>query len=231
MTVKVWCGLVAVSVAFLPSVVWAVGGLSVSSSRIIIDGGRTSSSIVLSNASSIPYLTRVLIEDESGNKEEQLIAVPPVAYSPPGRQIRFQVVVLAPEKLPVDRESVFYFHSHSVPGNQNSNNALNVALDNRLKVFYRPSGIEGNMVAAIEGLRWTLKGGVLQATNPSKFNVSLIGVGIDQSYKQLDHCVIAPEQSVRFRLKKQYPNKVTVRWAAMDDYGSPMQLSTNIANE
>lgn len=231
MTVKARRLTFVVMAVVLPSFAFAASGLSVSVSRIIIANGKTSSSIVLKNETSIQYLTKVWIETLEGKKVEKLIAVPPVAYSPPGKHVRFQVVAVSPEELPSDRESVFFFHSHSVPGNSDPDNALTVALDNRLKVFYRPADLEGNMVAAIEGLQWSLKGDVLNASNPSKFNVSLIGVGINGAYKDLKYCVIAPEQSIQFKLKKQYPNKVTVRWVAMDDFGSPIQISTSIVNE
>ena len=231
MAAGAWYRAFVAAIVSLPSCVVAAGGLGVSDSRIIIEGGRTSAAIILTNETSLQYLTRVGIETLDGKKVENLVAVPPVAYSPPGRHVRFQVVVLAPEELPGDRESVFLFHSHSSPGNGDPDNALTVSLDNRLKVFFRPAGIQGSMVAAIEGLKWSFKDGVLEASNPSKFNVSLIGLGINGHYRTLKYCVIAPEQKVQFKPQKRYPSEVTVEWVAMDDFGSPLRMSTSIANE
>lgn len=203
----------------------------VSDSRLLIENGRSSAAFVFSNQSSTQFLTKVWVEDISGKKTDNVIAVPPVAFSPPGKQLRFQVAILDTRDYPNDKESLFYLHSHSVPGNGSPDNALTVSYDMRLKVFYRPKGLSGNMISAIEGLQWSLKNGVLTVSNPSHFHVSLVTYGIEKDYTEVSNCVIPPGQSVQFAVNKQYPKNVTVRWAAIDDFGSPMRLSTNIVNE
>lgn len=212
------------------SVAYAAGGLSVSTSRLLIDKGRTAASLIFSNTTNSQFLTKVWIETADGQVTEDVMAVPPVAYSPPNKQIRFQTMVLEPEKFPKDKESLFYFRSHSVPATGETSNALTISYDVRLKVFYRPEGVEGDMTSAIEDLKWFLKKGVLTAFNPSNFHVSLVTYGIENRYKEIKDCVIAPGQSVSFKVKGKYPKNVLIRWAAIDDYGSPFRVSTNIEN-
>ena len=218
-------------IACCPGITLAAGGLTVSTSRVLIESGKTAAGIVISNNSTTQFLTKSWIEDRSGNKSDQVMAVPPVAYAPPGKHIRFQIMVLNPEELPTDQESLFYFHSHSVPGNGNPDNALTVAFDMKLKVFYRPEGLDGNMASAIEDLKWSFKNGVLTAVNDSKYHISLVTYGINGDYTELQDCVIKPGTSVDFKTTKKYPQTVNIEWAAMDDFGSAMTASAKIDNE
>lgn len=226
--------LLLISSAFLaafPIVGNAAGGLALSDTRLIVKDGRTSVAIVMSNTTSIPFLTKAWIEDDQGNKTEDVMVVPPVVLSVPNKFVRFQVSILNPQNLPQDRESIFYLHTHSTPGNGNPNNALNVSYNSVLKVFYRPKGLDGSMTQAIESLQWTLKDGVLTAKNDSNFNLSIVTIALNKTYKQLSGFVIPPHESAEFQVTEKYPKQVTVRWAAMDDYGSPLITSRTIPNE
>ena len=87
------------------------------------------------------------------------------------------------------------------------------------------------MTEAIEDLQWSLKKGTLTATNNSKYNISLVTYGVEKDFQGLKNFVLAPESSASFKLKKTYPDRVQIRWAAIDDYGSPVRRSTVITNE
>ena len=220
----------SIALAALP-LAGIAAGLSVSDTRLIMDSGKSSVAIVMSNTTPIPFLTKAWIEDVHGNKTDKLMVVPPVVVSVPNKFNRFQVSVLEPQDLPQDKESVFYLQTHSAPGNGNPSNSLNVSYNTKLKVFYRPKGLSGSMDDAIESLHWTLKAGVLTAKNDSNFNVSVVTVGLDKNFKQLSGFMIAPKSSAQFQVTGKYPKEVTVRWAAMDDFGSPRFVSKTIPND
>lgn len=216
--------------ALVCGLAYAAEGLSVSDSRLLMENGRTAAALVFSNTTDSGYLTKVWIESVDGKNTEDVMAVPPVAYSPPNKQVRFQVMMLQPEKYPADRESLFYFRSHSLPATGETKNTLTLAYDMKLKVFYRPEGLEGDMTSAIENLQWSMKAGVLTAVNSSNFHVSLVTLGIEKKYREIRDCVIAPGQSVSFKVKGHYPKSVRIRWAAIDDYGSPFRAAKTIEN-
>lgn len=221
----------SVFLAMFPLTGNTAGGLALSDTRLIIEDGRTAAAIVISNTTSTPYLTRAWVENSQGVKTENWMVSPPISLLLPDQSIRLQVTALDPQTLSQDQESVVYLFTHSVPGNDKQDNTLNVAFNSKLKVFYRPKDLPGNMTQAIESLKWTLKNGVLIAKNESNFNISIVTVGLDKNYKQLSGFVLAPRESAEFRVEKKYPKKVTVRWAAMDDYGSPLIISKTISNE
>lgn len=233
-----WCktvlhnAVLASSLVFLSSpVVSTAGGLAISDTRLILEDGQTSGALVLRNTTPNQFLTKCWITELNGTPTENIIAAPPVAFSPPNKYIRFQVVVLRPEELPSDRESIFRFHTHSVPLKSDAKNTLEISYDMQVKVFYRPKGLEGNMTEAIEDLQWSLKKGTLTATNNSKYNISLVTYGVEKDFQGLKNFVLAPESSASFKLKKTYLDRVQIRWAAIDDYGSPVRRSTVITNE
>lgn len=45
-------------------------------------------------------------------------------------------------KLPADRESVFYFNVREIPPKSNKLNTLQIALQTRIKLFWRPKALE-----------------------------------------------------------------------------------------
>ena len=45
-------------------------------------------------------------------------------------------------KLPADRESMFYFNVREIPPKSNKSNTLQIALQTRIKLFWRPKALE-----------------------------------------------------------------------------------------
>ena len=144
------------------------GGLSVSHTRLIMRDGQTSAATVFANESATQFLTRAWVENKTGMKNEDFIVTPPVAFSPPGKHIRLQVTLLHPENYPKDKETLFYLRTNSVPGSYAKEaNALQIEYGLRVKVFYRPANLSGNMLDAIKGLQWKVDSNRLQKTLPT----------------------------------------------------------------
>lgn len=45
-------------------------------------------------------------------------------------------------KLPADRESIFYFNVREIPPKSNKANTLQIALQTRIKLFWRPKALK-----------------------------------------------------------------------------------------
>ena len=68
---------------------------------------------------------------------------PPVAKigANSGQQVKIKIM---PNKLPSNKESIFYLNVMDIPPNspeQEGKNVLKFAMQNRIKLFYRPAGI------------------------------------------------------------------------------------------
>lgn len=225
-------GISATAICF-SAVAAPAEGLSLTDTRLIMDDGRTAVATIFDNASQTMFLARAKVTAFDGHPAEtNFIITPPVAFCPPGKQTRFQIALIHPERYPTDRESLFYFETHAAPGAyDNTTNSLDISYAFRIKLFYRPEGIDDNITDASENLTWTLEHGILKVTNPSRLHVTLVTVGIEKAFQKLQDGVLPPGSTREFRLKHQYPEKVLIRWAAIDDFGSVLQMRRTIKNE
>lgn len=224
---------VLAALAGVPQTAAAADGLSLSDTRLIMAGGSMSAATIFTNTSSTKYLAKSEVLALDGTPAaDDFIVTPPVAFCPPGKQTRFQATLIHPENYPADRESLFYFQTHAEPGNYtDKGNTLQVSYAFRIKLHYRPAGLQEDIVEASEKLVWQIRKGFLTVTNPSKLYVTIVTIGVDKAYQKLVDGILAPGETRSFKLKRTFPETVLVRWAAIDDYGAVLQLHRKVRNE
>ncbi len=116
--------------------------------RIVFNSNEKASSLKLENQSKkFPYLAYSWIENEQGQKEDRYFsALPPIQRLEPGTLTQVRIVKQANvTTLPTDRESLFYFNVREIPPEpeNNGNTAIvQLAVQSRLKLFWRPGGIK-----------------------------------------------------------------------------------------
>lgn len=118
--------------------------ISLDRTRIIFDGSHASESLSISNQNkSLPYLAQAWVEDEKGNKiEAPLMALPPLQRVEPGAKSQIKIQMTgANSPLAQDRESLYYFNLREIPPRSNKPNTLQIALQTRVKLFYRPAAL------------------------------------------------------------------------------------------
>ena len=149
--------------------------------RVIFDGGKDATSVnITNNNTQLPYLAQGWIEDEAGKKiTSPLIVLPPVQRLEPGKQSQLKVQALpAAKSLPQDRETVFYFNLREIPPRSDKANTLQIALQTRIKLFYRPQAITPSQQDLSnpwqQKLTLTLAGEHYQVNNPTPYYVTLV---------------------------------------------------------
>ncbi|NVZ96301.1 fimbria/pilus periplasmic chaperone [Pseudomonas sp. D6002] len=149
--------------------------------RVIFDGGKDATSVnITNNNPQLPYLAQGWIEDEEGNKiTSPLIVLPPVQRLEPGKQSQVKVQALpAAKSLPQDRETVYYFNLREIPPRSDKPNTLQIALQTRIKLFYRPQAITPTQQDLSnpwqEKLTLTRQGDHYQVNNPTPYYVTLV---------------------------------------------------------
>lgn len=113
--------------------------------RLVFNESDKSISVTLrNNDPTLPYLAQSWIEDAKGNKISSPLAVlPPVQRIDAMMNGQVKVQGLPDiNKLPADRESVFYFNVREIPPKSNKPNTLQIALQTRIKLFWRPKALE-----------------------------------------------------------------------------------------
>lgn len=157
----------------------AYGAVSMDRTRVIFDGSQKSISLNISNNNKqLPYLAQGWIENEQEQKiQSPLIVLPPVQRLEPGKSSQVKIEALpAIDTLPQDRESLFYFNLREIPPKSDKPNTLQIALQTRVKLFYRPKAIipEKNVAPSQEKLTLEKQGDQYVVKNPTPYYVTII---------------------------------------------------------
>lgn len=122
----------------------ASAALALDRTRVIFDAGQSSVSLsVVNENKQLPYLAQAWIEDEKGTKiTNPLNALPPLQRVETGAKTQVKVQQTAGvDSLPQDRESLFYFNLREIPPKSQKPNTLQIALQTRIKLFFRPKAL------------------------------------------------------------------------------------------
>ena len=157
----------------------ANGAVSMDRTRVIFDGDQKSVSLNISNNNKqLPYLAQGWIENTEGQKiQSPLVLLPPVQRLEPGKSSQVKIEALpAINALPQDRESLFYFNLREIPPKSDKPNTLQIALQTRVKLFYRPKAIvpEKNNTPWQEKLTLEKQGEQYILKNPTPYYVTII---------------------------------------------------------
>lgn len=160
----------------------ASAAIALDRTRAIFNGADKSLSLSVSNQNKeLPYLAQAWIEDASGNKiESPLTALPPLQRIEPGAKSQVKIQATGGQNLLAqDRETLFYFNLREIPPKANKPNTLQIALQTRIKLFYRPRAIaitrEGQANPYQEKLTLTRQGDHYVVNNPTPYYVTLAG--------------------------------------------------------
>ncbi|MBC8654924.1 fimbria/pilus periplasmic chaperone, partial [Providencia vermicola] len=127
-------------------------------------------------------------------------------------------------KLPQDRESVFYFNLREVPPKSNDGNILQIALQSRVKLFYRPKSIlsESETKWAHKVTLTKIANGY-RLNNTTPFNLTVIGFGNskNQAEKNAFNVVMVPPKSDHDIIS---PSLSTPYLTYINDYGGKPTL-------
>ncbi|ORM70330.1 molecular chaperone [Pantoea wallisii] len=212
----------------------AQAAIGLDRTRAILDGNTDAVSMTLTNNSEqSPYLAQAWVENAQGDKiTSPLVTLPPVQRINPGKQSQVRVQALpAVKALPQDRESVYYFNVREIPPKSDKPNSLQVALQTRIKLFYRPAAI----VPTKQQLDnpWqnqiTLKheGKGYRVINPTPYYITLIDVTSSQhgsSIKPFEPIMVPPKDSMMLGLDSAALGATP--WITyINDYGGRPQLA------
>lgn len=175
-----------VAAAFVPAMVSlpASAALSVVGTRFIYSGGARAQTIAARNLGSTPILVQIWLDDGNANADPgglrvPFVVAPPLARLDPQQALAIQVRAMGGE-LATDRESRFWINLLEVPPAGQADNMLRIAYRLRMKLLYRPRGIDGDPRDAPDRLRWTVADAqahsVLVSVNPTPYYVTLTRV-------------------------------------------------------
>ena len=122
------------------------------------------------------------------------------------------------------KETVYWLSVQEIPPKPEKENILQIAVRQKIKVFYRPAGLPGSAVDAPKALQWQITPKGLQVTNPSAFHVSIAKIKLNTGHSnyQVDSDMVKPGETVTFTIKNWKGNTTsapTVEFECVNDYG------------
>ncbi|EKS7813057.1 fimbria/pilus periplasmic chaperone [Edwardsiella piscicida] len=177
--------------------------ISLDRTRAIFNGGERSMTLNIANDNKqLPYLAQAWLENDKQEKitTGPLIATPPVQRLEPGAKSMVRIASTAEiSNLPQDRESLFYFNLREIPPRSDKANVLQIALQTKIKLFYRPQSIatQPNAIWQDQLVLNKVSGGYL-IDNPSPYYVTVIGLGANAKQAQdgeFEAVMLAPKSS------------------------------------
>lgn len=205
-------------------------GISLNETRVVLTGPKKEASMLVLNDESTPIMIQSWIEPFGTSTEQDV----PFALTPPLKRLsgnaRQQLRVLYQGLgLATDRESVFWLSVQEIPQKSKDENILQIAVRQRIKLFYRPADLPGDVDQAPSRLQWrmTLKEGKpgLEIRNDSAFHISFGTVNVksgSNSYP-VPAEMLPPIQANHSRSRGHLP------WRQAEQQRSSSKASTTMA--
>jgi len=196
-------GWLSISLALLFSAS-AQAAVSLAGTRLIFDGAFREVSIEVINRSNREVLLQAWLSDAAdvGSGEPDnlpFVVTPPLSQlSANGKQalrILYEGV-----GMPQGKESLLHLYVMEIPQRMGGENQLNIAIRQRINVFYRPPGLSADPADSAQALLWQLSRdargeSMLQVSNRALYHVSLQGLRLDGTagkHDVSDYLLLAP---------------------------------------
>ncbi|WP_080750891.1 fimbria/pilus periplasmic chaperone [Providencia rettgeri] len=213
--------------------------ISLDRTRAIFNGNdKTISLSVTNNNKNLPYLAQGWIEDENGKKiESPLIVLPPVQRVEPDGKTQVRIQSLSDVmSLPQDRETLFYFNLREIPPKSKNSNVLQIALQTRIKLFYRPKSLvinqKNNERPWQENVYLESKNGSYTIYNPTGYYVTIVDATKNEKGKTVKgfNPIMIPPKSHSLLQGNYQELGVSPVLTYINDYGGRPKLRFNCSN-
>ncbi|HEB1252977.1 TPA: fimbria/pilus periplasmic chaperone [Escherichia albertii] len=203
----------------------AHAGIVIYGTRIIYPAENKEVMVQLMNQGNRSSLVQAWIDDGDTSLPPEKIQVP-FMLTPPvakvgansGQQIKIRIM---PNRLPTNKESIFYLNILDIPPNSpedEGKNALNFAMQNRIKLFYRPVGVASVNKETFKKLRVNNSSNGLVIKNDSANWVTISDVKANSVKVNYETIMIAPQESQRVDVKNHNANSWQL--TIIDDHGN-----------
>ena len=199
------------------------GGFQLDRSRIVFQDGKTSVSYGVTNHYDSPALASAVVTNFDGTPTSSFAVSPSIYQIPANTTSRGQIVLL--EQLPQDRETVFWLNVKTILANKNAEeNSIEFALAQRIKLFYRPKGLDEKCSGAAEKLRWEKSSNGVKVVNPSKVSMSIVNLKSGATSYPIND-VVMPLSEKSWKVDPKDWNNVS--FAYIDELGNYIELPIN----
>ena len=198
----------------------AQAGVVINGTRLVYQGDKKESSLGLSNPDTTDYLVQSWVDSGGKNLAKAPFLITPPLFRLDAKEDNVLRVVRTGGNLPEDRESLYWLNIKAIPSSKQVEgvNTLQIAINTRIKLLYRPSAVKGKPEDMADKLEWHREGNDLVVNNPTPFYMNFQSVTLN-GQKVAKATWAVPDTSTRFALPANM-NGNTVSWSVINDYGS-----------
>ena len=183
----------------------AHAGVIINGTRLVYQGDKKESSLGLSNPDATDYLVQSWVDSGGKNlaKEDNVLRV-----------------VRTGGNLPEDRESLYWLNIKAIPSSKQVEgvNTLQIAINTRIKLLYRPSAVKGRPEDVADKLEWRREGNELVVNNPTPFYMNFQAVTLN-GQKVTKATWAVPKTETHFAIPGNVRGS-NVTYSIITDYGS-----------
>lgn len=159
------------------------GGVALGATRLIYSSSdRQSSLAVINSDTQHPFLLQSWIEKIDGKRNGDFAITPPLFVIKPSSENTLRLIHVGPP-LPTDRETAYWISVKAIPARDQNKapdqSTLQLSFTSRIKLFYRPEGLQPAIDDAPAMLTVTREHGQLIVHNPTPYYLTLVNVRLD----------------------------------------------------
>ncbi len=210
--------------------------------RVILPAKDGEVTVRLTNDNTTPALVQAWIDTGDAKStpdsvDTPFLITPPMFRMEPNRDQSLRILYTR-EPLPADRESLFWLNVLEVPPKPADreavgSNYMQLALRSRLKLFFRPAGLQGDPLKAPGELVFHVSGNGLVVRNPTPFHITMTDVVVDAGGKAhtSEGGMVAPMSELRLTVTglSAAAAGAPVRFNAINDFGAPAAFTGAVA--
>lgn len=231
------CAVGAVVAALAIGTAPAHASVVIAGTRVVFPAASGEVTVRLSNEGTQPALVEAWIDDGNpastpDTAKVPFLVTPPLVRMNAGKGQSLRIVYTG-QALPPDRESLFWLNVLEIPPKPvakpgEEQNTLQFAVRSRLKLFFRPAGLPGDVPTAAGQLTWKLvpedQGYALEAHNASPYYITIAKLSLvaGQATHAAQAGMVAPQSSLHFPLADlhQIPATGEVDYTIINDFGA-----------
>ncbi|RQS19265.1 molecular chaperone [Burkholderia sp. Bp8992] len=234
---KLIAGLVAAGSMLFVSIP-SHAGVSLSGTRIVYPAQSKETSVIVKNQSKDDVMIQSWLELPDGNKGDLPFAITPSLSRLGGDKQQILRIFYAGEGLAADRESVFWLSVQEIPQKSKGDNSLQIAVRQRIKLFYRPADLSGKPEDAPGQLKWRWSEShgkpALEVVNDTPYFVSLGHASLKaggSTYPVVTE-MIEPKSSKRLAVKNlsgnALPANTKIEFSSINDFGATVDTQSDV---
>lgn len=209
----------------------AYAGIIVGGTRFVMQEKQKSISFFVKNTDADTYLIHTRIKPATAwaggvtppQADSEFIATPPLFSLSGGKENIVRIMATALQ-LPQDRETLLQLEVAAIPSGKSEKNSLQMAINSKFKLLWRPSGLKGNVDEAYTHLKWALKDGEVKVSNPTPYVVTLSHLQIDGIEHNAEGVVMPFSERSVPRCSRQ--DACRIKWQTIDDFGKILPAVT-----